>query len=163
MNVPWHLILRYVDPALKQQNIEATGGGGYVSDDEYIQVFQISQRGIKSGAYLRTMTYREFLGDLIAQNGVYWSKRGDYDRGALYLEKAVNLNPHSADILRMLGFSHLELSKTVEGDLANQLREQANLFINTAQARGVTELSNDNYLEQQKKAQEKYRQEHKEE
>jgi hypothetical protein len=54
-------------------------------------------------------------------------------------------------------------SKTAKGDLAIDLRNQAQLFINMAQARGVTELSNDNYLEQQRKAQEKYRREHKEE
>lgn len=34
VNVPYHLFLRYSDPTLEQKNIEATGGGGYVPDDE---------------------------------------------------------------------------------------------------------------------------------
>ena len=164
VNIPLHTFLRYVDPRLKKQNIEATGGGGYVPNGEYIEVFRISKRAMDSGAYLRTMTYREFLGDLIAQNGVYWGMRGDYEKAARYLEKAINMNPRSADIHQMLGIIDLHLSRMANGALANDLMKQGHFFINMAQSMGVTEISPDeDYMGQQKKAQEKYRQEHKEE
>jgi len=57
---PDHYFVRYIDPHLKRQNIEATAGG-YVSDGEYIYTLHVSKKGLESGAYMRTLTYREYV------------------------------------------------------------------------------------------------------
>lgn len=157
VGLPWHLILRYADSKLKMQNIEATGGGGYVSDEEYIQVLQISDRSIKSGAYLRTMTYREFLADLVAQNGIYWGMHGDYRKAIIYIEKCVKINPKSADHYKTLGTAYLLYSRRLKWPIAEEYRLKAESFLRKADELGVTRLSNKNYIEEQKKAQEKFR------
>jgi len=163
--LPWHVILRYVDPAFKQQNIEATGGGGYVSDDEYTHVFQISKRSIEAGAYLRTMTYREFLGDLITYNAVYWGKQGNHPRAIRYLKKAVELNPRSADTFKLLGISYELYGKTYPYLMPNDrvvAIQMVKQYFDKANELGVTTVSNSNYLPEQKRAQQEYRSKHKE-
>lgn len=154
-----------MDPALKQQNIETTGGGGYVPDGEYTEVFQISQRSIEAGAYLRTMTYREFLGDLITYNAVYWGKQGNHPRAIRYLKKAVELNPRSADTYKLLGISYQLYGKVYPYLMPNDravAMQMAKQYFDKANELGVTTVSNSNYLVEQKRAQEEYRSKHKE-
>ena len=92
---PDHLFLRYVDPKLKKQNIEATGGGGYSPDEIYKKDLGITEKGIKSGSYLRTLTYRELfsrlagaerylLGDERGHNkGCQLPRKGDRDKSQI--------------------------------------------------------------------------------
>jgi regulator of sirC expression with transglutaminase-like and TPR domain len=160
--VPYHIFLRYVDPTLEQKNIEATGGGGYVSDEEYTAVLQISRKSIKAGAYLRTMSYREFLAVLIVQNAILWGQRGDHKRAMLYMEKAIVATPRSADNYRSLGMVYFLYSKTLEGEATNEYLAKADRCLAKAENLGVTKLSNKNYVTEQKKAQDNYRKKHKE-
>lgn len=157
VSLPWHFILRYVDPKLKMQNIETTGGGGYSSDEEYAAVLQISQRGIKSGAYLRTMTYREFVAELVMQNAILWGMRGDFTKAIDYLEKAIKVNPRSAEISKALGNVYLIYSRSHSGKTAGEYRAKAYLYLKKADDLGITKLSNSNYMSEQKKATEKFR------
>jgi len=155
---PSHLFLRYVDPKLKLQNIEATTGGGYVPDDEYQHVLKVSDKGIESGAYLNTMTYREFLGDLIAENGIYWARQGDVVRGIIYLDRALKLNPKSADIHYTLGELYRELAKTAVAPFDRQHSRVSKEYFQESVDLGVVRLSNKNYVAEQEKAQAAYRQ-----
>lgn len=157
VSLPWHFVLRYVDPILKMQNIETTGGGGYVSDEEYTEVLQISQQSIKNGAYLKTMTYREFLAILVADNGVYWGMRGDIAKTIRYMEKALKAYPRSADIAKALGNAYQIYSRSHSGRTAAECRARAAFYFKKADDLGVTKLSNSNYMTEQKKAQEKFR------
>lgn len=157
VSVPWHYFLRYVDPKLKQQNIETTGGGGYVPDEEYTEVLQIPKMGIKSGAYLRTMTYREFIADLVAENAADYGMRGNHLKAIHYLEKAIKVNPRSADISRVVGNAYLFSSQTRDAKTAEEFRAKADYYFKKADDLGVTKTSNSSYITEQKKAQEKFR------
>jgi len=157
VRAPYHIFLRYVDPALEQKNIEATGGGGYVSDEEYTAVLQISGKSRKAGAYLKTTTYREFLADLIVQNAILWAKQGDYKKAIRYMEKAIAVTPRSADNYRSLGMACLLYSKTLEGETARDYLTRAEQYLSKAEDLGVTKLSNKNYAAEQAKAQARYR------
>lgn len=157
VNVPQHIFLRYVDPSLKMKNIEATGGGGYSSDEEYIESLQISFIALTKGAYLRTLTHREFLGILIAQNGIYWANNGDIDRAIEYLEIAVRLNPKDADSTRSLGYSYRAKGKQSQGQVIENYFSKAKECVSIAEQLGVTTLPLNNYIESQRKAQKKFR------
>ncbi len=111
---PQHLFLRYVDRRQKMQNIEATSGGGFSTDDEYAEVLEISAQGIKSGTYLKTMTYRQLLGDLIAGNGYHWTTQRDYHRAVRYFQLALQLNPTNAETYAMLGQAYRDLAREAE-------------------------------------------------
>ena len=95
VEAPEHLFLRNMAPGMSMPNIEATEGGGYSSDSTYIRDFKITDKGVSSGAYMRTMTYREFLGVLLEENGVAFAKMRQRDRAIKYFEVAAQLNPHS--------------------------------------------------------------------
>jgi regulator of sirC expression with transglutaminase-like and TPR domain len=162
VNVPYHLFLRYVDPTLEQKNIEATGGGGFIPDDEYKAVLQISKKSIKTGAYLRTLSYHELVAHLIVQNAIMWGLRGEHMRAILYMEKAIRATPRSADNYRSLGRAYSLYSKTLQPENAKEYMVKAERCFSKAEELGVTKLSNKNYMTEQKKAQDNYRKKHKE-
>ena len=116
---PQHLFLRYVDPDLKLQNIEAVGGGGYSSNDEYTEIMEIPTQGIKNGVYLETMTYQQLLGDLISENGTYWAKQKQLYRAIKYFKLGLRLNPKAAEVYRMLGQAYRELASQARQSDAN--------------------------------------------
>lgn len=112
VSAPQHLFLRYVDPNLEMQNIEATSGGGYSSDADYIVAMEIPNRGIDTGAYLQTMTYKEVLAELFAENTTYWIRNHDYPKAVHYLEQSLRLNPRNAEVYRIYGNLQLDLVKS---------------------------------------------------
>jgi regulator of sirC expression with transglutaminase-like and TPR domain len=155
---PQHIFLRYVDPRLRMQNIEATGGGGYSSNEKYKSDFQISDKAIENGVYLKTMTYREFLGELIAQNGIFWGQRGDVIKATSYLEVAVKLNPKGAEIYDNLGKGYTYLSRRTRGLTAETYMIKAEAAFRKAEELGIVRLSAENntaYIKQVKQAHEK--------
>ena len=161
VSAPQHVFIRYVDPKFKEQNIEATGGGGYTPDGEYKEVLRVSAKAIKSGAYLRTLSYREFLGDLICQNGNYWLSEGEVDRAVYYLAAARRMYPKSADICQAFGNALLAQSSQMNGRGSIQVENTGRECLRVAEDMGVEHLPRENYLEEQKKAQKKYRSKHK--
>lgn len=122
---PDHLFLRYVDPRLKKQNIEATSGGGFSPDEKYIRDFNISKVALSSGAYLRTMTYRQFLADLLCENAINLGMRGEIEKAIKYLEKAVILNPSFPDYYEQLRILYLIKSKQVNTMESEKYRKKA--------------------------------------
>ena len=126
--VPDHFFLRYVDPNLKEQNIEASSNGGYISDEKYIKEFQISERGIKNGGYLRPLSYKEYLAILVAENAIYWGKHGDTKRAIKYLEYSVRIYPHSAEVNDNLGMAYLKYSKSFEGEEAKKYAAMSQFY-----------------------------------
>jgi regulator of sirC expression with transglutaminase-like and TPR domain len=107
---PQHLFCRFRLPDGTYQNIEATAGG-WSPDEDYIISMEIPQQGLKSGAYLENMTYRQLLGDLIIENGGYWARQGDFLRAVRYYELGLTLNPKAAEAYRMLGHACKQLAK----------------------------------------------------
>jgi regulator of sirC expression with transglutaminase-like and TPR domain len=93
VTVPDHYFVRYVDPSFRYQNIEATSGGAYVPDERYAKDFMVSETGRRKGTYLRTKTYREFLGDLVGHMGVRYGQSGNMANAMTYFTVATKLNP----------------------------------------------------------------------
>lgn len=160
VTAPQHVFLRYEDPKLEMKNIEATNGGGYSPDDEYQATLQVSSDALDHGIYLRTLTYREFLGILIEQNGIYWSMHGNNERGIEYLETAIKLNPRAADSIRSLGIAYKIESKKVKEPLSSAYASKAINCFEKAKKLGATDLPLEGYVEIQRKAQEDYRKNH---
>ncbi len=94
---PDHLFVRYVDPAFTEQNIETTSGGKYFPDQYYIKAFAVSKKGRKSGSYMRTLTYRQFLGHMLAASAVIHGRNAATPKAIAYLEKAAQLDPKFTD------------------------------------------------------------------
>ena len=170
---PQHLFCRYVHGDGTHDNIEATSGGGLSSDDEYIRDLEIPAQGIKSGAYMKTMTRRQLVGDLIAENGTYWARQQDLPRTIRYWLITVRFNPEAAEVWQLLGHGYRKLAGQYERLQAggfqnptlaftNQLyrgytqeyRQEADQALQQARALGVAPPLQANYwLRQQELAQ----------
>ncbi|MBI3555692.1 MAG: hypothetical protein HY074_05475 [Deltaproteobacteria bacterium] len=115
---PRHSFLRYDDPKLERQNIEATSYGTYHSDEYYKQWLPMKPEALKNGLYMRTLTNRELLADLIGMSAADWGRAsnkrdltdGDRIRYILksinYLHVAEKLNPKNEQVMQDLAGSY---------------------------------------------------------
>ena len=117
------LFVRYVDPSLRQQNVETTSGGKYFSDEEYVRDFSVKERALKSGSYMKTMTYQEFVGHILVTSTFAMRKNGH--KVLAYLEKGAVLHPYFADFHVGLSEGYLAKSKVVRADLARTLEQKS--------------------------------------
>lgn len=120
---PDHLFVRYVDPSFQEQNVETTSGGKYFTDEHYVKDFSVNERALKSGSYMKTMTYREFLGHILVTST--FAMRRDGHKTLAYLERGAKLHPNFADFHLGLSEGYIAKSKIVNGDLAKKLRDKS--------------------------------------
>jgi regulator of sirC expression with transglutaminase-like and TPR domain len=138
---PDHIFVRYVIPNFTEQNIETTSGGKYFPDQYYIEAFAVSNRGLKSGSYMRTLTYRQFLGHMLAASAVFHGRNAATPKTIAYLEKAAQLDPHFADHYDNLRIVYTALSE-VNPHLATTYREKAERYARKAQELGFVDPDN---------------------
>lgn len=149
--VPQHFFVRYTDPKFLEQNIEATGGGGYVPDSRYKRDFSITETGIKSGAYLKSLSYKEYLSELIAINSIFLFKdKKDFKKSFKYIDTAIKIRPITPDFYRYKGmFSYILFMKYAkEGNvsLATFYNAQAEKLSDKSYKLGFVKLSTKEYL-----------------
>jgi regulator of sirC expression with transglutaminase-like and TPR domain len=136
---PEHTFVRFVDPTLKEQNIELSGGAGYSSDEDYAFRLNISAKAIKKGAYLRTLTNRQYLGVLLQQNAIVWGNRGQIDKSIKYFEKAYEIDPKNVYFPKNL--QHLwrrKAEKESSPELAMKYREKSYRYYEISEELGWT-------------------------
>jgi regulator of sirC expression with transglutaminase-like and TPR domain len=156
VSAPQHIFLRYNDTNLAMQNIEATNGG-YTPDDEYIYTLEIPQKGIESGAYMKSLTYKEFLGEMIGENGRYWAQHGDMEKAREYLEIAIELEPTGAEIAVSLGSVYWHLDQDKDGLPSMDYKGKSKYYMNKAQELGAGKMIDENYLVRQRQLEKEYR------
>lgn len=136
---PEHTFVRFVDPTLKEQNIELSAGAGYSSDEDYAYRLNISAKAIKKGAYLRTLTNRQYLGVLLQQNAIVWGNRGQLDKSIKYFEKAYEIDPKNVYFPKNL--QHLwrrKAEKESSPELAMKYREKSYRYYEISEELGWT-------------------------
>ena len=141
VSAPDHMFVRYVDPSFTEQNIETTSGGKYFPDQYYIEGFAISIRGLKTGSYLRTLTYRQFLGQMLAASAVIHGRNAATPKVIAYLTMAAQLDPRIADHYDNLRIVYTELSEA-NPHLAAIYREKAETYARKAKALGFVDPDN---------------------
>jgi regulator of sirC expression with transglutaminase-like and TPR domain len=125
VSLPDHFFVRYADPAFHEQNIEATSGGAYVPDERYAKDFRVSEIGRRKGTYLRTMTHRELLGDLVANNAVRYGHQDQMPKAIAYLKAATELNPRDAGAWANSGSAYRAMAKRSSGRDAEKFLDAA--------------------------------------
>ncbi|MCB2231513.1 transglutaminase-like domain-containing protein [bacterium] len=93
---PMHLFCRLHDRQDgKVWNVEATNGGNSVRDEWIRTQYGVSQIAIDSGSYLRELTKKEYIAELI---GILISKHrraGEYEKANRLADLILELNPRS--------------------------------------------------------------------
>jgi tetratricopeptide (TPR) repeat protein len=134
---PNHYFLRYVDKRLAQQNIEATSGGGFSPDSEYIREMHVSERGIRHGGFMRTLTHRQFLALLVGDISIaLYRKFGNIDQSIQYLEMVAPMYPAYPDTYFALGQAYTIKSRQVDSDSAEQYQKRAAQYFKRAMSLG---------------------------
>ncbi len=91
---PQHTFLRFAGGNTTDANIEATSGGGIISDDHLVERLHIGAKALQQGTYMHTMSYHQYMAVLLVLNGQAFMARGDTDRAIAYDEAAWALYPH---------------------------------------------------------------------
>jgi len=92
---PQHMFCRYL--GLERENIEATSGGGWSSDDDYILDLEIKPETVKNGYYMRTLSDRELVAEMIVDHASFYYGRviQEYDLGIEILHEITRLFPQT--------------------------------------------------------------------
>jgi hypothetical protein len=122
VTAPSHLFVRYVDPAFARQNIETTSGGKHFEDEWYIKDFSINSRALGTGGYMRTLSYKEYLGHIL-YGGAYALENGR--QKFAYVERAVALDPRDPNFWMSLSEGYLAMSKNVNGEIAADIKRKS--------------------------------------
>lgn len=102
---PKHIFCRYIDDNLKENNIDATCGGGYISNERYIFDTNIPDKPIRNGVYLRTLSKKEYLASMLLNNARF------YHTVKKNLKKAIYYTSLAASIDSTLSPAHWNLGK----------------------------------------------------
>lgn len=127
---PQHFFCRYIDDKLKENNIEATLGGGYLSNERYISDAAIPEKALKNGVYLRTLSKKEYLGVLLLNNARHFHEREDSLAKAIYytqlvisLDSTLSAGHWNLGNLYFLVAKKLEKEMAAQAQLAHQAYE----------------------------------------
>ena len=166
VSAPQHIFLRYILPDKTYYNIEATNGGTG-PDEEIIYTLEIPERGIRSGAYMRTMTYREFLGEMIAENARYWLQKGSseqnqekqtkyFNKALGHFKLALKLEPNGAEIYHSTAMTCYTLHKRYKGIVSFLYFLDAQNYYTLMEVNGVAGRIKENYWVRQKERQNEF-------
>jgi hypothetical protein len=94
VEAPAHLFLRY-DDGRYRSNIEATSGGGELSDEQIARVLEVTPEALRSGSMMRSLSKRELLGVLIAETAVRLLREWNVGLAIQLSEMALKVHPRS--------------------------------------------------------------------
>ncbi len=124
VTAPGHFFLRYVSPSVVY-NIEATNMGTAYTDQFYAEDFSLSEKTIHMGSYLRTLSYREFTAQLLANAAETYKDKGGFDKAISYNEKALEIDPHCVECHSNLEYANFYKSMVTEGKKALKYHQDA--------------------------------------
>lgn len=132
---PKHYLCRYIEEEFNENNIEATCGGGYVSDEQYAIDFGIPKRAIEKGTYLRTLNKKEYIASLLINNSRHAHEReGDVEKAMYYLELALSIDPTLATAHWNLGSFYYYQAQQLEAKMLSEIKTEKVLYAIDAQA-----------------------------
>lgn len=93
---PMHLFCRFHDRQDGQVwNIEATNGGNRMRDEWAIEQLAIPRVAIDSGTYMRDLTKKEYVANLLSILTSRYRRAGDFDTALRYADLMLQLDPRS--------------------------------------------------------------------
>lgn len=87
VSAPNHMFVRF-DDSHERINVELLQAGKELSDDWYIRTHRIPSSSVDSGVFLRSLSEHEFLGNVYANLGTFYSKHGDFNNSRVLYEAA---------------------------------------------------------------------------
>ena len=91
-----HFFVRYLPEDIIidfEQNIEATNGGGFISNKQYQEDVLIPDKAIKNGVYLRTLTKKEYIASLLLTNANEYIQKKNIEKAKHYYKLSMKYDP----------------------------------------------------------------------
>jgi regulator of sirC expression with transglutaminase-like and TPR domain len=101
--IPGHIFMRY-DDGKHSFNLEPTLGGKRLTDLRYMLISDIPKHSLQRGVYLRSLSPREFLAEVLAARGGLLARSGKLKRAGRDLELALSVLPASVQALVNSGY-----------------------------------------------------------
>ena len=125
---PKHIFCRYIDEHLKEQNIEATCGGGYVSDERYISDVGIPEKAIKNGVYLRTLSKKEYIASMMLNNArFYYEQKKDLKKAIYYTSFALSIDSTLSSAHWNLHHYYYLVAHEIETEMLQKIKNIENI------------------------------------
>ncbi len=118
-----HFFARYLsDPPVAgfQENIEATNGGGYISNKQYQEDTLIPEKAVKNGVFLRTLTKKEYLASLLLTNANEYIARKEIEKAKHYLLLAIKYDSTFSSAYRNYALIHFASAREIEKKMENE-------------------------------------------
>lgn len=126
---PQHFFCRYVADGFEKNNIEATCGGGYISNERYILDFGIPDKAIQNGVYLRTLSKKEYLASLLSINALHFiSREKNLKRAIRYLQLALSIDSTLASAHWNLSISYYQYAKQLNQEMQKKIQSTMTIY-----------------------------------
>jgi regulator of sirC expression with transglutaminase-like and TPR domain len=115
-----HFFVRYIpnEPTFNfQQNIEATNGGSYISNNQYQLDVGLPDKAIKNGVYLRTLSKKEYLASLLLVNANQHLENNNIEKAKKYLRIAMKYDSTLSSAYWNYALIHLAEARRLEEEL----------------------------------------------
>lgn len=129
------------------------------ADSQYSKDFKVSDVALKNGTYLRPVTYKELVGELIGINAIHFAvEKKDHRKALAYVNDALKLRQSSPELHRLKGTILFDLHKksTMNKDPKTALVHRSEAFKEFEKAKqlGFIILPREDYLKklEEKKA-----------
>jgi regulator of sirC expression with transglutaminase-like and TPR domain len=109
-----HIFCRYLADGFDENNIEPTCGGGYLTNEQYIEQGGIPEKGIRNGAYLRPLTKKEYLATLLSNHALELLGIGKSEKARQYLELSISLDSTLSTAYWNLGEWHYQKARMLD-------------------------------------------------
>jgi regulator of sirC expression with transglutaminase-like and TPR domain len=109
-----HIFCRYLADGFDENNIEPTCGGGYLTNEQYIEQGGIPEKGIRNGVYLRPLTKKEYLATLLSNHAIELLGIGKSEKARQYLELSISLDSTLSTAYWNLGEWHYQKARMLD-------------------------------------------------
>ncbi len=110
---PHHLLVKYLDDGGEWLNVEATSGG-FKYDSSYVRLLDISERALESGIYLRPLTPRESLAELLGVLMEHYRTEDFAMAKIATADLALSFDPRNVGALLHAGSGYFLMLKPIE-------------------------------------------------
>ena len=126
-----HFFIRYLnDQSVPnfQENIEATNGGGYLSNKQYQEDVLIPEKAIKNGVFLKTLPKKEYLASLLLTNANEYIASKNIDKAKQYLLLAMKYDSTFSSAYWNYGLIHFAIAREIEEKMENEQQAAITYF-----------------------------------
>lgn len=139
VKAPLHLFCRLRDRQTGDVwNVETTNGGNPARNQWYIDRMNISQTAIETGLYLKDLTKKEFIAELIGTLAHKYRNEDKFEKAMVYVDLMLKLSPESDIGLVQKGalYDEIGYQKLMNGTLTEEekiyLRNETDKYIKKA-------------------------------